>query len=964
LTGLNDGCINLFKKGSMMFKYVVLLACLIPVIRVQGNYADHKEDTIRQPAGIHPADTLPFDPAVRKGKLGNGLTYYVRENHKPENRAQIWLAVNAGSVLEDDDQLGLAHFLEHMAFNGTEDFAKHEIIDYLESIGMKFGPEINAYTGFDETVYMLQLPTDSAEILDTGMEILFQWAHKIKFEKEEIEKERGVVIEEWRLGRGAQMRMLDKQLPVLLKGSRYKDRLPIGTRKNLENFNPESLKRFYREWYRPDLMAVIAVGDFHAGNMLALINEKFSGWACPEDPRPRPVFAVPDHAETLYAIATDPEAPGTSVSVYYKGEVLPEVTANDYRRMLIEQLFSRMMNIRFYERLNQAEPPYLFSYMSRSSIVRSKAGLALNVGVKESGIIPGLEAALTETMRVQQHGFTASELERTKTWLIRRFETAYQERDKTESSDLASEYLRNFLEQEPVPGISYEYRIAQAMVPEITLDEVNRLAGKWITEGNRVVLLNAPEKDDLEIPDERALANVFTSVDSRTILPYIDETSGEPLLARPDSKARIASEEYLSEINLTTWELSNGVRIMLKPTDFKNDEILFQAISPGGTSLVTDGEFRSSRAASDIVSLSGVGNFDLNSLNKKLTGKEVTVFPYINELSEGLVGNASPKDLETMFQLIHLYITHPRKDSSAFLSYKARMQGFIENRSGDPESAYQDTIMVTMANHHFRRRPWSLEMLDDIDPDDSYRIYKNRFSDAGDFTFIFVGNFNVDSIRTLILAYLGSLPSGGREETWKDIDVNSPRGIIKKTVFRGMEPKSRVSLNFTGDFEWTRENSYALSSMGSVLRIRLREILREDLSGTYGTSVSATSSQQPRETYRITISFGCDPDRTGELTETVFAVIDSLKKEPVDPEYITKVTETQKRTYETRIEENRFWLTTLSRYIFRGMDPLLILDYPELVKTLTPQLIMDAARNYLNASNYVQVVLKPQAEAN
>ncbi|MFC2117005.1 insulinase family protein, partial [Bacteroidota bacterium] len=683
------------------------------------------------------------------------------------------------------DQLGLAHFLEHMAFNGTENFAKHEIIDYLESIGMKFGPEINAYTGFDETVYMLQLPTDSAEILEKGFHILEEWAHRISFEPEEIEKERGVVIEEWRLGRGAKMRMLDKQLPVIFRGSRYADRLPIGNMENLKTFQHETLKRFYRDWYRPELMAVIAVGDFDADSILELIGERFSDMPFNENTRAREAYPVPDHKETLFAIATDPEATSTNVSVYYKNDVSPESTVDDYRRMLIEQLFSRMLNIRLYELLNQAEPPYLYAYVLKNDLVRTKTIYSLNVAVREDGINKGLENILTEATRVQKHGFTQSELERTKTWMIRRMEQTYQERDKTESGNFTSEYLRNFLEAEPIPGIAFEYQAVKLLVPGISLDEINRMAGKWLADENRVVLLNAPDKEGLETPDELSLFSLFTSVEQKDIRPYEDVTSEEPLLEELTTSGDIVSETRIEELDVSVWELSNGITVILKPTDFKNDEIQFQGYSPGGNSLVENKQYRSAIAAADIVSLSGVGQFDLNALNKKRTGKVVTVFPYINELSEGVAGNASTHDLETLFQLVYLYMTRPRKDSTAYLSYKTRMQGFIENRFSSPEAAFNDTLQVTLANYHFRGRPWSMELLEEIDPEESYNIYLDRFSDVGDFTFIFVGSLDMDTIRPLVKTYLGSLPSSGRQESWQDVGVNPPEGVILKTVKRG-----------------------------------------------------------------------------------------------------------------------------------------------------------------------------------
>ena len=935
-----------------------ILAVLLSLIACTEGYTMTSE-TI--PKMIPEGEIIPIDSAILLGKFSNGLTYYVLENRKPENRAQLWLVLNAGSILEDEDQLGLAHFTEHMAFNGTKNFAKQEIINYLESIGMKFGPEINAFTGFDETVYILQLPTDSTEVIEKGFQILADWAQNVSFEPEEVDKERGVVIEEWRLGRGAEMRMLDKQLPDILKDSRYAVRLPIGKVEVIENFDHQNLKRFYTDWYRPDLMAVIAVGDFDAGKIMDLLGKYFEKIPGKADPRERTVYTVPDHEETIFAIATDPEATNTTLAIYYKKEVLPEETVDDYRRMLMEQLFTRMLNVRLYELLNQATPPFLYGYISRSNLVRTLNINSLNVGVKEDGIVRGLETILTETSRVQRHGFTQSELDRTKTWMLRRMEKAYIERDKTESVRFAAEYMRNFLENEPIPGIAYEYQAVSRLLPGITLEEINQLVDKWLGETNRVVLLNAPEKEEVKIPGEDTLLSVFASIGQKDILPYEDAVSELPLMEDLPVLADIMREDEQGELGITSWRLSNGIRVILKPTDFKNDEVLFQGFSPGGHSLVATKDYRSVRASAEIIKLSGVGEFDLNALNKKLTGKVVSVFPYINELNEGITGNASPEDLETMFQLIYLYLTRPRKNAEAYQSYKSRMEGFIQNRHGSPEAAFYDTIMVTMGQYHMRRRPWSTKLLDEIDPEVSWEIYNDRFEDTDDFTFVIVGKFDPDSIRPLIMQYLGNLPVTDREETWQDTGIFPPEGVIKKTIYRGQEDKSRVSLIFTGKHPWSRENNYALSSMTSVMRIKLRETLREDLSGTYGTSIGSSLSLYPREEYRISLSFGCEPDRVDELIGAVFQLIDSLQVYGPDTSYIDKVKETQRRSFETQLDQNRFWLSNLVAYVIREQDPALILDYPDLIETLTPAMVQDAAKTFFNKENYVQVVLKPES---
>ncbi|MQY80449.1 MAG: insulinase family protein [Bacteroidetes bacterium] len=914
----------------------------------------------KEVATFNPNDLIPFDQEVTTGEFNNGLRYYIKVNKKPENRAQLWLVVNAGSVLEDPDQQGLAHFAEHMAFNGTQHFAKHELIDYLESIGMKFGPEINAFTSFDETIYMLQVPTDSSQIVEKGFQILEDWAQYVSFEGEEIDKERGVVIEEWRLGRGANMRMLDKQLPVIFKGSRYAERLPIGKKEILDTFNYETLRRFYRDWYRPDLMAIVAVGDFDKSCIQSQIEKHFASIPLAKNTRKREIYPVPDHKETLFAIATDPEATNTGVSVYYKTDPLPDQTVGDYRRILMERLFVTMLNNRLYELLNQEDPPFLYGYSGKGRFVRSKSVYTLGAAVKDGGIERGLETLLSEALRVKRFGFTQTELDRTKIKLLRQMEQVFNEKDKTRSNVFAGECANHFLESEPMPGIEYEFKLTKELMPGIKLEEINDLVNKWITEENRVVLLNAPQREDNRIPSEQELLAVFKTVENKKIQAYVDEVSAEPLVKEPPKAAEIIIEKSLDKLGVTEWTLSNGVKAVLKPTDFKNDEIRFQAFSSGGNSLIDDDDYMSANVATDIIKESGVGTLNLTELNKKLSGKVVSVFPYISTLTEGFLGSASPRDMETMFQLIYLYMTSPRIDNESFSSYITRMKGFIANRSLSPESAFYDTIQVTLAQYHFRERPWSVDLLDEIELETLYEFYKDRYADASDFIFFFVGNFEFEKIKPLVKSYLGGLPSLNRNETWKDPGIRRPKGVIKKTVRKGIEPKSQVRLVFSGPMEWSRENNYALNSMTDVMSIKLREILREDMGGTYGVRIWSSSSLYPTQKYSISLSFGCDPERVEELTKTLFEQIDSMKISGPDDIYITKVRETQNREYETNLKENLFWLRNLQNSYYTKQNPEKILDYPQLVKTLSAEMIQNAARKYFNMNNYVQVVLIPE----
>ncbi len=619
--------------------------------------------------------TMPLDPNVNTGELENGIKYLIRVNRKPEKRAELRLVVNAGSVLETADQQGLAHFAEHMAFNGTEHFEKQEIVDYLESIGTRFGPDLNAYTSFDETVYMLKVPTDSTEIVEKAFLILEDWAKGVTFSDEEIDKERGVVIEEWRLGQGAEMRMFNKQLPILFKDSRYAERLPIGKKEILESFPYEALKRFYKDWYRPELMSVIAVGDFDPEWIEGLIREHFSRVPASETVKTREIFRIPDHRETLTAIASDPEATGSRIAIYYKIEPKEQNSHGAYREGIITNLYNNMLNNRFQELTTKPGAPFLYGFSAQGRFVRTKEVYFLGAGVGDNGINRGLEALLTEAERIARHGFTESELERNKVKIMRNMEKAYSERYKTDSRRYASEYIRHFLVEEPIPGIEYEFELYKKYLPGISVEEMNKLARSWLPDENRVVLINLPEKEGIEEVEESDVLAIFDSIELSELEPYVDAVSDAPLVPELGEPSAVTSGNFIKEVDVHEVILANNVRILMKKTDFKNDEILFRAYSTGGRSLLSDEEIVPGKTATNIIRESGYGTFNQIELQKRLAGKLVRVSPYIGAVMEGITGSSSPEDLETMFQLIHLIFRAPRKDSTAFLAYKERMKG-------------------------------------------------------------------------------------------------------------------------------------------------------------------------------------------------------------------------------------------------------------------------------------------------
>ena len=907
------------------------------------------------------AAALPRDPHVVVGTLPNGLRYYIRRNAKPEKRAELRLVLKAGSILEDDDQRGLAHFLEHMAFNGTARFPKNQLVSYLESVGMRFGPDINASTSFDETIYELQIPTDSASIEGKAFDILEDWARGMSLDTAEIKKERGVVIEEWRLGRGADARMADKQLPILLKGSRYADRLPIGDRKTLETFDPAAVSRFYADWYRPDLMAIVAVGDFDPAAIEQLIKSHLSDVPVKPNARARAKYGVPDQDSTLVAIATDKEAEYTTTSVYFKMPHRNSTTVGGYRQDLTESLFSQMLNDRLDEIRQKPDAPFIGAGGGKSTFVGDRDAFTLTAYVPDGGVLRGLDAVLAEAVRVQKNGFTATELARAKQNLLRSYERTYAERDKRQSAALVGELVRNFLDQEAIPGIEYEYPLAQRLVPGITLADVNRLATVWLSDRNRVIAVNAPEKPGVTVPTPAQLLAVFDSVSGRQLAAYDDGNASRPLVSRAPKAATIVATSKIPELTVTNWTLSNGVRVILKPTDFKADEVVILGTSPGGASMLSQSDFPRAREATTLVTEGGVGAFNQIELQKALAGKAASAFPGIGELTEQMFGRGSPKDLETVFQLMYLYFTAPRADSTAVVALKQRFRAALANRGAAPEQVFDDTLAVTMSSHHPRTTPVSVATVDSLDLGASMRFYRDRFADASDFTFVIVGNFTVDSIRPLVITWLGGLPSTRRKETWKDIGLHAPAGIVTRDVKRGAEPKARTVIVFNGPFEWTRENRYALASLAEVLRMRLRDVLREELGGTYDVSVSQSSERDPRQEFQFSIDFGSAPERVDTLRAAVFRELERIKRDGPTKDEIEKVREIQRRGEETEVRQNGFWVNALAASARYGQDPRIILRRSELRASLTPALVRDIARKYLDESRYVQVRLLPES---
>ena len=921
-------------------------------------------------AKVAPLDAvMPVDPSIVIDELPNGMRYFIRENPYPAGRADLRLVVKVGSLLEDDDQLGIAHFVEHMSFNGTERYEKQALIHALESFGMRFGAHINAYTSFDETVYMLTIPTDEQIIIDTAFEILEDWAGAVAFEGEEIDKERGVVIEEWRLRLGAGTRVNEIQFPILFGGSQYAVRLPIGTEESLQTFTHEAVRRFYQDWYRPDLMAIIATGDFDKNDIEQRIIDGFSGLTNPANERPRVTYDIPEHAETLFGVATDPEMQVEQVQVFHKMPIRPQGTHGSYRQTIVENLYSSMLNRRLRELAQSPEAPFLGASASQGMFVPTREVYMIGAAVAPGGLKKGLEALFAESARIAQQGFTETEFEREKSSQLRSFERIYTEKATQPSEMFVEEFQRGFLENESIPGIDYEWALYQRFMPEITLDEVNAVGASWVSSDNRVVLVTAPESSADTLPSEEELLAVLDNASAGELGTYRDTVTNRPLLrVVPDGGSIVERKEY-PEVGVTEWKLGNGATVILKPTQFRQDQVLFRAFSPGGTSLADDDSHIAALTAVRMVSASGYGGFSPREITNMLSDKVVDVSPRVDQLWEGFSGVASPRDLQTLFELLYLKFSFPRADEVTFGLITDQMRAGFANDTKTPEEVLQEETRRTLTQDHFRRRSLSLEIIDEMDLDKSWEFFRDRFEDASDFTFVFVGNFDLETIEPLVRSYLGTLASTGREESWVDEGVYYPTGVIEKTVYAGLEPKSLTNIWFTGvppdtvgdvsdDEQASRRR--AMGAMATILEVRLREVLREDLGGTYGVRVNGQISRIPHAEYSLSISFGSDPERAEELIGFVYAEIEKFKESGPNAQEVANVKAQRRRSYETNSRENGYWLQRLVSTYQGDGDPSDLNDYLDSLEMITLESVHEAAMTYFDFSNLVRITLMPE----
>ena len=903
---------------------------------------------------------LPLDTAVHTGKLPNGFTYYIRHNEEPKNRVVLYLVNKVGSVLEDEDQRGLAHFMEHMSFNGTKHYPKNELVDYLQKSGVRFGADLNATTNFDETIYQLPIASDNPELLAGGLRIMRDWAGEATLDSTEINKERGVVLEEKRLGKGAGERMQRVYYPVLMNNSRYADRNVIGLDTVLNNFTPETIRRFYHDWYRPDLQALIVVGDINTNQMERLIKQQFSDLKNPVHERQRTNYTVPLTGKNQFVAVTDREMPSTQCEIIIKHLAHPVKTEQNYRRMITQNLFNQMLGERYEELSRTPNPPFIDGSASISGFTGGLESYNAVVTAKPGELEAGLKAVWRETERVRRFGFTTTELERAKMSYLNGIEAAVKEKDKIPSENYVNEYVSLFLKGDASPGIEAEYRLTQTDLKAISLGEVNEVAKEYITNTNRDIVLLAPEKEKQSLPDEATVTSWMKSVEEETFLPYHDMMTQQPLLREDSNAGFIQSTQKDTTLGITTYLLSNGSKVLIKPTDFKNNEILFSAFAPGGTSLASDADYQSAAIAAGLISAGGAGNYNASQLTKYLEGKKVYVQPYINERFQGINGASTPGELETALQLMYAYFTEPRKDTAIVNTIIARSKAALVNRSDNPAAVFGDTVNATLGNYSPRRTGPTIEKLEQIDLEKADSFYKNRFADAANFTFTFVGNIDTNAIKPLVEKYIGSLPATNSRETAKDLNIHIPEGRIEKTVYKGSEPKATVLMVYSGGFVYSGKNNAEMDALKEALQIRLIERLREDESGVYTPGVSQSTSKYPQPRYSFTIRFSCAPQNVDKLVASTLDEINKLKKEGPSQVNVDKWKAEEKTGWKTTIQSNDFWISYMTGQLENGEDLHQINRQLSVVNQLVPADVQQAAAQYLGGNNFIKLVLLPE----
>jgi zinc protease len=904
---------------------------------------------------------LPLDSAIRTGTLTNGLKFYIRKNARPEKRVSLRLAVKAGSLEESDDQLGLAHLIEHMAFNGSEHFKSGEVFSYFERVGARLGPHVNASTSFDETIYMLELPTDQGEVVAKGLTALADFAGGLSFDPKEVDKERGVVVEEWRGGLGAGSRIRDKQIPIIFYHSRYADRLPIGKPEIIRNAPVARLRAFYDTWYRPERMAVIAVGDIDPAAMEASIRTTFSPLRDRAKAAPMPNGTLTIKHPVLVSVVTDSELTRSNVQVLRKRNKADDQRVSDYRRGLVERMAQTMLNDRLSELSRKPDAKFLGAGVGNQSISPNVEGFVISVSAPEGRIEDGLNAASVEAKRARDFGFNQSELDRAKKSLDAAYERFYAERDKSESPTFAQELLSLFLQNEPAPGIVYEYQLVKQLLPTITIADVSAMMRVLMNDDGRVILATAPQKDGLQPPSEDGLRASLTAAEAAPVTAWSDAATTRALVENKPTPAAVGSRREIPDVGVTIVTFANGVEAWLKPTTFKNDQVLFSLTSPGGASLASPDSFEEAALATNYIRSSGAGGLKARDLEKLLAGKIASASPFVSLSSHGLSGGASPVDLETGLQLLYQNFVAPGDDPEQFDVLKRQLLAAVANRGRAPGQVFAEKLEQINSSNHYTSQPLTAERINSLDRQKMLAFYKQRFSNAADFTFFMVGAFKVDDVVPLIAQYVGSLPSAGRATAEaKDLGIHFPGTQVREKVEMGREPKSSVVISFFAEPSSDPVESENMAEATTVLDIALRDALREELSQTYTVSVNQSGPALPQHGGgHVAVSFGAAPENVAAMTERVFAEIRKLQQEGPSADLTNRAKEAARRTYETSLQQNGYWMGRLQSVRTFGRDPKEILARGARIDGVTPKTLQEVFRKSFPLERYTVVTLVP-----
>ena len=904
------------------------------------------------------------DPQVKTGKLSNGLTYYIRENKKPENKVELRLVVNAGSILEDENQQGIAHLNEHMAFNGTTHFKKNELISFLQSIGVTFGNDLNAYTSWNETVYILPIPTDKPSNLEKGFQILQDWAHNVTYLNKDIDEERPVVLEESRNGKGAQDRMYRKIYPQLFAGSLYGKRLPIGIDSIVKNTSHEAVKKFYKDWYRPDLMAVIVVGDISPAKAEMMVKKYFAGIKNPVNQRKRFIAPVSPYTKNTAEVVTDKEATNYSFLVVHSAQKIEApVTLADLKKEIEKDLFTNMLNQRLRELTQQENPPFVYAVAGFNSFARGYENFMASIATGNTGDVKGLKSVEEELLRVKKYGFSPAELDRAKIDMLTSLENQVKESNKTESNNYVGEYIQNFLTKEPIPSIKEEADYYKELLPLITLADVNNVSKQIDDHSHKFIALTGPvPAEGKTLPTVSQLLSVSNEVAKMDIKPYEEKSISNKLLSKEPVAGKVTATKKDAVLGTTEFTLSNGITVTMKHTDYKNDQILMSAVRPGGKNNYGLSDKYNAEYMIPIITSMGVGDFSPVDLKKYLSGKTVGVAPTFGSTSDGMRGSSSVKDVETMMQLTYLYFTDPRVDTSLYKSFIQKNKSQLAFLSANPQYVFIDSLFSVV----YQDNPLApvaipkAEYFDHLNLDRIMQMYKERFEDASGMHFTFVGSIDEAELKPLLEKYIASLPVSSTKFHYVDNKVRPMDGKANVDVYKGKDPKALIMAIYSGELPYSEDLDLKGQAISEILNIRIIENLREKIQGIYGGGTGVQFEKVPYSNYSFFLQLPCGPEKVDTLLIAANAEIKSLINEGPSKENVEKVKQQLLEKYKVDVKQNATWLSELQSIYFPGEDPDYFLNYEKHVNALTAKGIQEAAKLLLSTNNVVTGILRPE----